>query len=73
MIRFFALITLLFPLSAFALPINNVGFRAIEIPASFTAGYDFEGIVALSNCSGALIRLEQSNDNDKGLILTNGH
>lgn len=35
--------------------------------------YNFEGIVALSNCSGSLIQLEGASDSDKGLILTNGH
>lgn len=39
----------------------------------FTAQYDFEGIVALSNCSGSLIRLENSKDSDKAMVLTNGH
>ncbi len=37
------------------------------------ASYDFEGIVALSNCSGSLVRFDDSNDEDQGLILTNGH
>src|SRR4051812_42465765 len=35
--------------------------------------YDFEGIVALSNCSGSLIQLEKASDNDHALVLTNGH
>lgn len=34
---------------------------------------DFAGTVALSNCSGSLIRLPSSSDNDPGLIMTNGH
>ncbi|MGK5638088.1 trypsin-like serine peptidase [Streptomyces sp. URMC 126] len=34
---------------------------------------DFAGTVALSNCSGSLIRLPNSADNDPGLVLTNGH
>jgi V8-like Glu-specific endopeptidase len=36
-------------------------------------GYDFEGIVALSNCSGSLIQLEHGRDSDPALVLTNGH
>lgn len=38
-----------------------------------TAGYNFEGIVALNNCSGSLVRLEKSQDSDKALVFTNGH
>ncbi|MBC2875251.1 MULTISPECIES: trypsin-like serine peptidase [Streptomyces] len=34
---------------------------------------DFAGTVALSNCSGSLIRLPNSADNDPALVLTNGH
>ncbi|MGI5339752.1 trypsin-like serine peptidase [Streptomyces sp. CA-181903] len=34
---------------------------------------DFAGTVALSNCSGSLIRLPNSADSDPGLVLTNGH
>ncbi len=35
--------------------------------------YDFEGIVALSNCSGSLVRFESSEMGDAALVLTNGH
>ncbi|MBO2460728.1 S1 family peptidase [Actinomadura violacea] len=34
---------------------------------------DFTGIVALSNCSGSLVRGPRSHDSDKALVLTNGH
>ncbi len=34
---------------------------------------DFTAIVALSNCSGALVRLSSSLETDRGWILTNGH
>lgn len=36
-------------------------------------GYDFEGIVGLSNCSGSIVQLENGHDSDPALILTNGH
>lgn len=39
----------------------------------YAAEYDFDGIVALNNCSGSLIRFEESEDTDDALILTNGH
>ncbi|MFJ1758126.1 serine protease [Kitasatospora sp. NPDC088134] len=34
---------------------------------------NFSGTVALSNCSGSLVRMPNSVDSDPGLILTNGH
>lgn len=34
---------------------------------------DFTGIVALSNCSGSLVRGPRSEDGDAALVLTNGH
>ncbi|MFF4156487.1 trypsin-like serine peptidase [Streptomyces sp. NPDC001678] len=34
---------------------------------------DFAGTVALSNCSGSLIRMPSSADNDPALVMTNGH
>lgn len=43
------------------------------LPKDFTAQYDFEGIVALSNCSGSLVRFEDSRETDLAMVLTNGH
>ncbi|MFA1549621.1 serine protease [Actinomadura chokoriensis] len=37
------------------------------------AAVDFHGIVALSNCSGSLVRTPNSADSDPALVLTNGH
>ncbi|MFI0369862.1 trypsin-like peptidase domain-containing protein [Actinomadura sp. 1N219] len=34
---------------------------------------DFTGIVALSNCSGSLVRGPRSRDTDAALVMTNGH
>ena len=59
--------------TAAAFPLPNGPRALIQIPASLTRSYDFEGIVQLSNCSGSLIRLENAKDSDLGLILTNGH
>ena len=72
------------PLSAFALPEfspkgRSAMARAQEYGISqapqgiFNESYDFEGIVALNNCSGSLVRFSDSNPGDQGLILTNGH
>jgi hypothetical protein len=41
--------------------------------ATMTTSHDFQGAVALSNCSGSLVRLETSTDADKAWVLTNGH
>jgi hypothetical protein len=35
--------------------------------------YNFEGIVALNNCSGSVFQLENSRDTDAAMVLTNGH
>ena len=52
----------------------GLGFPA-AVPDSNvqTQSYDYNGIVALSNCSGSLVRFEDSLDSDPGMILTNGH
>ncbi|WP_141579611.1 serine protease [Actinomadura sp. WMMA1423] len=43
-----------------------------QAPAK-TAAVDFTGIVALSNCSGSLVRTPTAADSDPALVLTNGH
>lgn len=64
-------------LKVFALPVplpNVVEQLTIQgLPESFSVNYDFEGIVALSNCSGSLVRFENSSDNEPAMVLTNGH
>jgi hypothetical protein len=37
------------------------------------ADVDFTSIVALNNCSGALIRFKTSRDSDAAVVMTNGH
>ncbi|WP_433479372.1 S1 family peptidase [Spirillospora sp. CA-142024] len=46
---------------------------AQQAPRTHRAEIDFTGIVALSNCSGSLVRGPQSRDTDAALVLTNGH
>ncbi|MFD4762146.1 serine protease [Streptomyces sp. NPDC058439] len=41
-------------------------------PVSVTAA-SFAGTVALSNCSGSLVRMPNSQATDPGLVMTNGH
>src|SRR5689334_19346351 len=59
--------------NATAFPTVRANMTAMNLPASFTANYDFEGIVGLSDCSGSLVQLENAADTDRGMILTNGH
>lgn len=44
-----------------------------QAPRAQRAAVDFTGIVALSNCSGSLVRGPRSRDTDAALVLTNGH
>jgi hypothetical protein len=44
-----------------------------KAPQQGRAAVDFTGIVALSNCSGSLVRGPRSRDTDAALVLTNGH
>ncbi|WP_433465537.1 S1 family peptidase [Spirillospora sp. CA-128828] len=46
---------------------------ASAAPAPAKAAVDFTGIVALSNCSGSLVRAPGAADSDPALVLTNGH
>ena len=77
MLKSFLLIMTLgftFSSAALALPLPKQGLQSIQqLPLTFTDNYDFEGILALNNCSGSLIRLQNSKDSDPGLVLTNGH
>ncbi|MFR9795288.1 S1 family peptidase [Streptomyces sp. MS06] len=41
--------------------------------ASAAQSVDFAGTVSLSNCSGSVVRLPASQDDDPALVLTNGH
>jgi V8-like Glu-specific endopeptidase len=65
--------------SAFAFPLPKISsvpnskLSIQALPAGFTADYNFAGIVALSNCSGSIIRFETSKSTDHAMILTNGH
>jgi V8-like Glu-specific endopeptidase len=43
------------------------------VPAFAAQSINFDGIVALSNCSGAIVRWSGSAPSDQALMLTNGH
>jgi hypothetical protein len=77
-LSFLFLISSLSAVSAFAMPVERtVPLDFFRAPARFNIGelrgINFEGIVALSNCSGALVRYESSIDDDHAMVLTNGH
>jgi hypothetical protein len=60
------------------LPVSNALAFPLDAPAAPAAAdpaiaYDFEGIVALSNCSGSLVRFTFSLPGDAAMVLTNGH
>ncbi len=46
---------------------------ASAAPAPPKLAVDYTGIVALSNCSGSLVRTPDAADSDPALVLTNGH
>ncbi len=60
-----------------ALPLHlNQSLELLDgglMPDTFSDDHDFEGIVALNNCSGSLVRFETSSDSDAAMVLTNGH
>jgi V8-like Glu-specific endopeptidase len=58
---------------ALALPILAKPPSIQALSPLFTSNYDFEGIVALDNCSGSLVRFASSLPSDQAMVLTNGH
>ncbi len=65
--------------SAYAIPLPPIEtsaerfHRLYSIPTETKDAYHYEGIVRLSNCSGSIVRFENSEDSDFAMILTNGH
>lgn len=45
----------------------------VSAPAVAPGTRGFEGVVALSNCSGSLVRMPGSRPTDPALVMTNGH
>lgn len=52
---------------------GQVAPLAPAVTSKPTAAPDFAGTVALSNCSGSLVRMPDSQPGDPGLVLSNGH
>lgn len=62
--------------TAFAMPLGDPAERVPTLAEPYVAdpsGVDFSGIVALSNCSGSLVRFTTSAADDKAMVLSNGH
>jgi V8-like Glu-specific endopeptidase len=57
---------------AFPLTSKNWTEKSLINPF-YTPGFNFQGIIALSNCSGSLVRFTTSAPTDKAMMLTNGH
>lgn len=69
-----AILSCLIGFSAYAFPLPQGSFAELSFTTNAsTSQYDFEGIVALSNCSGSLVRFEHSRDTENALVFTNGH
>jgi len=60
--------------SAFALPTGSFNaLSEIKNDIELDDNYDFNGIVKLSNCSGAIIRFSGMPDSANAIAMTNGH
>ncbi|MEV5445582.1 serine protease [Streptomyces sp. NPDC052644] len=59
------------PAAATSAPASAPASASAPAPAAVTV--DFAGTVALSNCSGSVVRLPQSQPDDPALVLSNGH
>lgn len=70
--NFFAAILFFYAAAATAFPIATEP-RPAAPPVGVFAQYDFEGIVALSGCSGSLVKFIGQPETDKAYVMTNGH
>ncbi len=56
-----------------AASVSTASAAPAPAPAPPKLAVDYTGIVALSNCSGSLVRTPDAADTDPALVLTNGH
>ena len=74
-----AVLTLSLTAPAFALPVGSASDDHESLRPEPTweeldaSTVDFTAIVALSNCSGSLVRFTTSKTSDRAMVLTNGH
>ncbi|MFD4634656.1 trypsin-like serine peptidase [Streptomyces sp. NPDC058284] len=60
-------------LGAAAVPASAVGHEGPAKPQAKVKAVNFAGTVALSNCSGSVVRVPDSKPGDPALVLSNGH
>jgi len=71
---FASLVLILITSAAHAFPLTSKNWdNKATIGVFYTPGFNFQGIIALSNCSGSLVRFKNSQPTDKAMLLTNGH
>ena len=73
---FFLIFSLFLGQNSFAFPVapfDALKSDLVPPPQSELENYDFEGIVKLSNCSGAIVRFKGQPLSDNAIVLTNGH
>ncbi len=61
--------------SAYAFPLvpESLSSAQLEMLRLASPAVNYQGIVKLNNCSGALVRFANSVDTDPAMVLTNGH
>jgi V8-like Glu-specific endopeptidase len=61
--------------AAHAFPLTSTRWSVpMQIPGFlYEQGFNYEGVVAMSNCSASLVRFKSSQDSDLAMVLTNGH
>lgn len=73
--KFSFVLSFLFSFSAYALPVGVD--QPLDAPINYVlereVEYDFNGIVAMRNCSAALVHFEGQPKTSKAYVLTNGH
>ena len=53
--------------------VTSAAERVSRLTNPSAQAVDFAGTVSLSNCSGSVVRMPDSEDNDPALVMTNGH
>ena len=71
---FLFIVSVLAPMQAQAFPITSARTWALANSIEIlNEGFNFDGIVAMSNCSASLVRLKGASDDSRAMLLTNGH
>lgn len=76
LIKIIAFLSIIQVTSAFAFPqapVDDLNFRPSYKDSFTNSGYDYEGIVKLSNCSGSLVKFVGQSTNALAVVMTNGH